>query len=262
VYAHWYSRIHGAVDVEQSPRAGFVSALSAAVAATGRWQTGWVALESFPDGRCIAGRGKLTRLVRSGDYANVARPGVPVEPGDGLAVLDRLDWLDESTGFWGARSLDEEPPLPHKRVYWSVDWTRIARVLRELIPVLESVGKPWSLKCPSEPLHFARVDALVVYLARSHWPQFEPVIGTLAKELAPQLRHAVPPLTQPISRGVTCADSPVRDVSFGQVCCQALASGVRNLLDSERRELHVDLQALKQGLVQHGIDPNQPWVCD
>jgi hypothetical protein len=118
LYVHWYSCPAVTWACAQIPpgRANLVPALRAALAATGRWETGWVALQVMPDNACLAGRGQLTRIVASGDYGNVARPGVPVAPGDGLAVLDRLDWVDEPTGFWSARSLEAEPAHPFNRL--------------------------------------------------------------------------------------------------------------------------------------------------
>lgn len=264
LYAHWYSCPPAALDCAPVPvgRASLVPALRAALAATGRWETGWVALQVMPDNACLAGRGPLTRIVASGDYANVARPGVPVAPGDGLAVLDRLDWVDEPTGFWGARSLEAEPPHPLRRVYWSVAWDRVGDVLRRLVPVLDATGRPWSLKCPTQAAEFARVDSLVVYVAQLDWPAFEPPVRALALRLAPDLRDAVPPLTDPIARGVALADSPGRTQSFGQSRCVALAQGVRALLARPNIEAPEAVALLKHSLRACAIDPSTPWACD
>ena len=264
LYLHWYSFPATAWDSAPIPpgRTNLIPALRASLAATGRWETGWVALQIMPNNACVAGRGKLTRIVASGDYANVARPGVPVAPGDGLAVLDRFDWVDEPTGFWGARSLEAEPPHPHKRVYWSVGWDSVGTVLRRLVPVLDAAERPWSLKCPSQAAEFARVDSLVVYVAQADWPVFEPPIRALAPRLAAYLRDGVPPLTLPLARGVALADSPAQTQSFGQSRCVALADGVRKLIARTDIETSEAIALLKQCLHAHAIDPAKPWVCD
>lgn len=264
LYSHWYSCPEAAADSARRPpgRARLVSALRAALAAVGRWETGWVALKVLPDNACLAGRGWLTRIVASGDYANVARPGVPAAPGDGLAVLDRLEWVDEATGFWAVRSLAAEPAHPLRRLYWSVGWEYIGAVLRRLVPMLDAAQRPWSLKCPSQTADFTRVDSLVVYVSRADWPVFEPLVRTLAPQLAGWLRVAVPPLTLPVARGVALADNPAQAQSFGQHRCSALADGVRGLLAGGHLPIAEAVALLEQSLRASGIDPARPWACD
>ena len=263
LYAHWYSC--PATDWDCAPiqpgRTNLVSALRASLAATGRWERGWVALQSMPNNACLVGRRQLTRIVPSGDYANIARLGVPVAPGDGLAVLNTLDWVDEPPGFWGARSPDADPSHPLKRIYWSVGWDCVSIVLRRLVPVLDAVAKPWSLKCPTHAAEFARIDSLVVYVAQADWPVFESPIHALAPELASYLRDDVPPLTLLLARGVALADSPSQTQSFGQNRCAALAEGVRTLLVHTGVERSEAIALLKESLRASGIDPAKPWVC-
>jgi HopA1 effector protein family len=264
LYLHWYSCPATAWDSAPIPpgRTNLLPALRASLAATGRWETGWVALQVMRDNACLTGRGQLTRIVASGDYANVARPGVPVAPGDELAVLDRLDWVDEPTGFWSARSLEAEPPHPLRRVYWSVGWDSIGAVLRRLVPVLDAADRPWSLKCPTQAAEFTRIDSLVVYVARADWPVFEAPVRALALRLSAYLRHSVPPLTLPIASGVALADSPARTQSFGQSRCAALAEGARALLARPDIEMPEAIALLKNCLRARAINPDRPWVCD
>jgi hypothetical protein len=265
LYGQWYSCPATAWDPAPIPpgRTDLVPALRAALAAVGGWQAGWVALQVMPDNACLAGRGKLTRIVASGNYANVARPGVPVAPGDGLAVLDRLEWVDESTGFWATRTLEAEPAHPLRRVYWSVGWDCVGTLLRGLVPVLDAVGKPWSLKCPRQAAGFARVDSFVVYVAKADWPVFDGPVRALAPRLCASLRDGVPPLTLPIARGVALADSPVQlTQSFGQSRCVVLAEGVRTMLARTDIETSEAIALLKQCLLARAIDPAKPWLCN
>jgi hypothetical protein len=264
LYTHWYSSPPTNWQAAKLPvgRSNLVPVLRAAHAATGRWQKEWVALSAMPDNACLAGRGQQTRIVAPGDYANVARPGVPVAPGDGLAVLDRLDWVDEPTGFWGARSIDAEPAHPLMRIYWSTGYDNVGKLLRQLVPVLDAVQRPWSLKCPTLAQEFSRVDSLVVYVARADWPVIEPRVRALAIQLAPRLRQEVPPFTLRIARGVAIADSPGPTQSFGQSRCMALADGVRALLARRDAGMSEGIVLLKQSLQGHAIDPGRPWLCD
>jgi len=263
LYAHWYTQPspRGRTASVRDCRDSLVPQLRAALAAVGRWETGWVALRPLGDGRWLATRGALVRALAPGAYANWARPGVPPAPGDGLAALDRIEWVDQATGFWTARSLAAEPTAPLKRLYCSVGADAAPTVLRALVPMLDATTRPWSLKCPAESAGFARADSLVVYFAQSDWREFEPRLLELLPRLGRNLRCAVPPLTLPLGRGTALADSPAQTgQSFGQSRCAALAPGVRTLL-AKPRIAEAALGVLKQSLRDHGIDPARPWEC-
>lgn len=261
LYAHWYSAgSSAAVDAQPcAARDDLVPALRAALASSGRWESGWVALKVMSDGGCIASRGRTMRELAPGEYANVARPGVPAAPGDGLAVLDRLAWVDAPTGFWGARTLAAEPAHPQRRVYLSVAWHQVGAVLAQLVPTLDASGRAWSLKCPSRALGFARVDALVVYVAKDDWQIFEPLLRGLAARIAASMRSSVPPLTLAIGRGMSVADSPGQLHSFGQSRCLALAEGVLTLIARRHLKPSSAVEVLKRSLSSHGVDPSRPW---
>lgn len=264
LYANWY--MLPAVPFSDSSPAPYRSDLStvlhAALLASARWEHGWVALQVEPSQRCIAGRGALQRMVDPGDYANISRPGVPVVPGDGLAVFNLLTWVDPPTGFLGVRSQKAQPADPLVRLYWSVASTQVGYVVRELVSTLERVGPAWSLKCPSQSVEYGRVDSLVIYLERENWPVFEPSIMALAHTLGPRLRDAVPPLTRCIGRGVGFAEDADPQRSFGQTRCQALVSGVRRVASGSRNDPSTAVEWLVQALQSHGIDPVHPWQCN
>src|SRR5262245_3815895 len=99
-------------------RSDLVSALRASLPASSRWEAGWVVMKSAQNGTCVAGRRAEIRELRLGEYVNVARPGVPPMPGDAVAVSERIDVVDQRTGFWSTRSRPGEPSSPLVRLYW------------------------------------------------------------------------------------------------------------------------------------------------
>jgi len=269
LYAGWYSGQDGARVRDTVPMPGrstLQALLRAALMATGRFQRGWLVLESARDGRCLAarrdGRGQA-RWLEPGDFANLSRPGVPVAPGEALAVSNRLQWLDAPTGFWAARSLHAEPPHPLLRVYWSVDAHHVARLLTQLLPVLDRLKCAWSLKCPSVADAFTRRDALVLYLPRTAWPRARRPLAAMAQAAAPLLRDDRLPMACALARGVAWAESDNAEQSFGQARCEVLAAALLPWFGPAGASRATTPQALRSALCaalrDAGVNPRQPW---
>ena len=262
VYANWYSvpdplptlKPVGSADTH------LVRGLRAAVVSCSRWERGWVVMQAGGNGSCLAGRAGVTRPFRPGDYANLSRPAAPVVPGDNVAVMKRVDWVDERSTFWGTQSDAGPPSHPLVRIYWSVGHDRIGWVLREVVRALDTLDAKYSLKCPSHAAEYARVDALVVYLEASAWPGCRPLFQELGEKLSVHLRPAVPPLTLKIARGVAFAEDGSETQSFGQSRCMALVPGVLAVLDRHPRSRKQALSLLTNSLRKNGVDPTQPWL--
>ncbi len=263
LYADWYSRPDPPLR-EDPPRfrPGFlVSALRAALPAATRWQAGWVAMRSAANGACIAGRREEVRELQPGDYANVSRAGMPVMPGDGVAITARLDRYDVASGFWTARSSVGEPQRPLVRLYWAVGPTSVGPVLRWLASALDASGTRYSVKCPATVSGYLRVDTLVVYLEKTAWFGLAEVVHDVARSSRPLLRPLCPPLTLAIAHGVAYAEDPGPSLSFGQHRCRALAPAVLGLLDDGAGSPEADVARLKEALAAAQIDAGRPWLC-
>jgi hypothetical protein len=262
LYTDWYTALKAP---EEPPtlvpgRDNLASALRASVAAATRWETGWVAMRTAPTGICLAGRGNQTRELFPGEYVNLARHGMPVAPGDHLAVTELLEWIDEPTGFWCTRAWIAEPQKPLVRVYFSTRSDHVGFVLMEATKTLDCLKLPYSLKCSAFAEAYSRVDSLIVYLEAGFWSRAAVELKRVAKRLKGHLRNATPPLTKKIAQGVAFAEDPGTTGSFGMNRCQALAPGVLALLQEPRSSAGSGLDILTESLRAAGIDPLQPWL--
>jgi hypothetical protein len=235
LYQHWYlvPAVAPGPAGSSPPHPNLAAALRAALPASTRWQRGWTVLESGSHGTCVAARRGQARELRCGEYASLSRPGVPVMPGDGVAVMECVDWVDWHAGFWTTRSAAGEPAAPLVRVYWSVSEARAAAIIRRVAGSLDDLQVRYSMKCPVRSADFARVDSLVVYLERPDWSTIRKTVLEIARRSRADLRPSSPPLTQSIAAGVSCADDPGPSESFGQSRCRALAAGVLDLLEMD-----------------------------
>lgn len=262
LYAAWYT----ALDYSEEPpalvpgRDNLASALRASTAATTRWETGWVAMRTAPSGLCLAGRGNQTRELHPGQYVNLARHGMPVAPGDHIAVTELIEWIDEPTGYWCARSWSAEPQKPLARLYFSTRSDQVGFVLMEATKTLDSLKLPYYLKCSAFAPVYSRVDSLIVYLEAGSWSRTAVEIKAMAGRIKDHLRDATPPLTKKIAPGVAFAQDLGTDESFGENRCRVLAPAVLALLQDQRPSPEDGLHIITESLRAAGIDPVQPWL--
>jgi hypothetical protein len=271
VYASWYLGLSGRrgadADVSRTaerpegslaPVQRRTAALLRGAHADGaRFEDGWVVVAT--DGPFSAvERGGDRRVVAAGDLANLRRPAVPVHPGDEVAVVRRRDVVDPDTGYWVTRSPCGEPDGALGRLYVDVDLESVGSVLGLLTAGLLALDDvPWSLKCPTDPLAYERVDTIVCYVPRVAEDAVRAVARTVLDLVGDRLVPRVPPLTDRIGPGIAWADDPGSDDSFGMDRCRALTPAVIRL--ARAREHRRPVEALVDALVEAGIDPCTPW---
>jgi hypothetical protein len=146
------------------------------------------------------------------------------------------------------------------RLYLNVRSTTAARALNVLTDVLIDRGIAFQLKCPSLAVGFARVDAMVLYHPREARDDLVAALLARWEDLGPLLDPAVPPLTRPVRPGLSWADDPGAERSFGQSRCEALAASIEGAgARWSRSRPDERLAILVEGLRSAGIAPTRPW---
>jgi hypothetical protein len=262
IYGTWYTSDPGVAAPEwHAPpwRVDLAPLLRAAHTDARRFEDGWVVTASSPNGRCWLTKQGASRLARPGEYANLTRPGVPPAPGERVAVVARVDWVDEPTGFWFTADPPGGPLPPLSRAYLNVRCDTVAPVLRRLTEALDQTVLPYTLKCPRTIVGYARVDALVLYHERTRTHDVRALLAGMAHDLTTLLEPATPPLTERVAPGVAFADDPGSGKSFGEHVCAALATGLVAVARTGATGESA-VAALVAALETAGIDPTQPWL--
>jgi hypothetical protein len=162
--------------------------------------------------------------------------------------------------MWWAFSSDG-PDHPIVRLYFDVRAATAPRVVHVVTGVLVELGVPYRLKCPVLAEAYDRADAMVAYIPRSRREEVVERILDRWSEVGHLLDPAVPMLTCQVRPGLSWADDPGDDRSYGQSRCEILAasiggaSGMWAMLDREERIAHQI-----EGLRAAGLAPDRPWV--
>jgi HopA1 effector protein family len=262
IYGAWYTLDPSADTPGVHPRhwrVDLVPVLRAAHAHARRFEDGWVVTASSPDGRCWLAKHGASRLAQPGDYANLTRPGVPPAPGEMVAVVARVDWVDEPSGFWFTADPPRGPAPPLSRAYVNVRSDTVAPVLHLLTEALSQAGLAYTLKCPRGFDGYARTDAVVVYHERARAHQAQALLGSIAHELGALLQPGTPPLTRQLAPGLAFADDPGGGKSFGEHICAALAPGLWAVAQAGAIGEGA-VATLLTALETAGINPAKPWL--
>jgi hypothetical protein len=266
LYRDWYTALpRTELPIQLVPgREDLTTALRASVAGASRWEPGWVVMQTNATGVCVAGTKQMQRTLLPGEYVNLARPGVPVAPGDQVAVPQVLTWRDDATGFWCAQSHAREPTAPLVRIYFDVRPENVGFVLQSATTALDDLNICYTLKCPAFAAAYQRVDTLIFYLETSAWHRAHRAVTSLAPMHQSHLRNAVPPLTRPLAAGIAFAEHPASGGSFGETRCNALAPAILSLILDGSQDAAWDLSRgvalLAAALSAAGIDPSRPWL--
>jgi hypothetical protein len=263
LYDSWYTRTPGPSSSLALPppvhRGSLAAVLRAAHAGAELTETGWVVASVDPRGTVTAMRNGHARRIRAGEYLLRTRPGVPPAPGEPVEPLARRDHLDVERGLWWTYT--EIPPHPPiGRVYLDPRPATMPSLLHETTRALLSIGLPFQLKCPELAIAASRVDALIVYHARTDRQRLLAALLERWSSLGPLLEPHHPPLTCGLRPGLSWADDPGGDQSFGESRCKALARAVLTAEETwPAADLDARLAVLVDGLRAAGIDPSHPW---
>lgn len=193
-----------------------------------------------------------TRALSRGDHWTPGRPGLPARVGDVVVGVDRSGGY-EADGWWrawgGGWDLTRTAP-DVTRIYLTVAPERILDVARKLPPVLDGAGISWTLKTPSSSLALARTDAAVCYFHDVDRGVATPlVVAAMADSLAP---GRTVPFTAALAHGISWAEDPGSEDSFGQWRCRLLHDAFRTGGDA--------VAAAGASFEAAGLDPARPHL--
>jgi hypothetical protein len=252
LYWHFYVTGRAMPVVSEEPfddidQIAFVRELSSANCGSGVLERGW---------RISSRNGSTSVLLKDGLRVSVANERIFRRRGE--TVVRGLNELQRGLpGFYLALGNVELPMRDLLRVYWNVAPAGAAAFIRHVTRLLNDGGIAFRAKVVSDPRSFDRCDAAVVYVERRERRRIEPLLRTLYDELSPHLRPGVPALTKAIGRGVSVAEDPSGNRSFGTHRCRTVAAA---LVRAGRMAPDRRLGAIFAAFEQNGIAPHAPFL--
>ncbi|MDP1825183.1 MAG: T3SS effector HopA1 family protein [Archangium sp.] len=145
-----------------------------------------------------------------------------------------------------------DPGAPHLKFYVNATPTGALDLVGAL---LELRTARFEAKVTNDPAHFGRRDTLLVYAAPGSAARIARLLTAFARRPR-ALRDETPPMTVPLARGVSVAESPGHHAeSFGSHRCRLVAEG----LLTARGEGRPSLTAVAERFEREGLDWAAPW---
>lgn len=219
----------------------------------------WRVLEQLQDGALMAQRGTLVRRLEPGEYLF---DGVPARAGrHSLVTRHRPRWsrqLDPAFHYlFGATESDVCTDEALVRYYFAPHADQLEALVTRLQHMLDHARLPFMLKYPLEPRALSRRDAVVLYVGARHAHATHARLATLVREFARWLRPVHALWTQPLAPGLSFAQDPNGDLSFGESRCRALAQG---MLDAAKANDGDALSHVQASFEAAGIDWSMPHL--
>lgn len=258
LYANWYTRPE---PVTSKPSGPLVPAYRTSHAGSEHFDDGWTVHQHRDDlgaGALEAVRGREFRILAPVDFlradGGLARP----QPGTPILVTRRRDRLD--AGYWltWTEGWPQARREPIARLYWNVPCLRAVDFVAAWTGTALAT-LPHMMKILSEPEHFDRADAGVVYLRRADMPAAMPVVKSVHATLQHDLRPGRPPFARSMGQGLAFAEDPGGRHSFGEHRCQVIAEAVHANPEalSDNASFHA---ATVMAFEAAGIDPLAPYL--
>jgi hypothetical protein len=239
--------------------AHFLEELSRANTGRGRVSRNWRALRRAADGPLALGDdGIRYRLEADTVEGDLADP-------DGATISVRLpkEMRGLSPGFYLAFGDAGEAAAPGRtrvRLYWNVRFEGAAPLMEAVTRSLNDAGVPFQFKVLSNPDHYDRCDAAVLYIDAEDYERVAEPLTHVHARAADHLKGETPFFTKRLAWGLGLAEEPPGVESFGQNRSLLTACG---LLDAHRRSCDAvadRLERIEAAFHESGISLDAPYL--
>lgn len=237
-------------------------ALAEANTGKGYWEAGWL-VQRNEDERVVVYGGDMTLWVRPDDCL------VPVHgqilPGTPVSLHFPKDLPNISPGFYMARGnrglmAEDENTQSLVRLYWNLAAEGAVRLMHTATTLLNQANLAFTLKVLSNPQHFTRCDAAVLYIQKRDYDTVANILPTLYAAVEANLRKNTPAFTKRLAAGLGLAEDIASTESFGEHRCRLLAEGMIRAYEQKKHSVEERLQVVEECFAEAGIRLESPFL--
>lgn len=245
----------------QTSTTPFLEALSAANTGTGARERGWTVVNVAGDVVTVTRDELRVWVTREETYAGAE--DIPLA-GELRAVRFPKELLKLSPGFYmalGNEGLAFEEGRDLVRFYWNLRAEDAPRLIRRATQLLNDDRIAFRLKVVSDPAHYDRCDAGVLYVQRTDYEQVLPHVRRMLAELGANLKKARPVFTKALAPGLGLAEQPAASGdSFGMDRCRLLAEAIVRIHERGVAGASDRLAVIEEAFAEDGISIATPYL--
>lgn len=245
------------------PDNNFVQKLSAANAASERWDSGWQIVQILQSGQVVAQKRGVNRNLWPGEFINLDGPGMPLRLGASINVFFPKESITLQPGFYmtfGETMIEEANDYNLVRFYWNVEADGAAELTARITTSLNRFLLPYRFKCLTIPDYYSRMDSAVLYVSKRFYRITAELLRDVHKGVKKHLSPETPLFTKHLARGLGMAEDPGLQDSFGTHRCRVLAEGILNAHNHGARSEQARFQEVIKQFRHYGINPERPFL--
>lgn len=216
-----------------------------------RWEGGWQVI-SNEGGYMDVERGGLRVLVNPGAWRSAQEGQVEVQLTSGSFAMN--------PGFYTVTAGGSFQNPEVIRVYWNVSMDAASRLISALASSLGRQGIPYRVKVLTDLSRPGRADSCVLYLQQRDFREAGECIGRIYHSIAKFARAAVPAYSFEIAEGLSVAEQPPGEESFGQHRCRILAEGIMLATEAGARSGTERLAKVREHFSRCGYSLERPHL--
>jgi hypothetical protein len=216
-------------QTEPLPESQFVQLLQQSNRTQPHWDHGWRIYALGPNGQVYVQKGEFQRTAIAGEFLSLGQPGTSPKVGDSVQVWVHAAALGLQPGFYfafGEVPSDVWDDFSLVRYYFHSTAAAAPGVLEHVTAQLNRYRVPFRMKALTQPSHYDRADAIVLYAARRYFNAVARTLCALPDQVSQELRETPPLFTKKLQRGIGIAEEPNTGESFGMHRCRLTAEGI------------------------------------
>ncbi len=155
------------------------------------------------------------------------------------------------------------------RFYWNIEPDGMKLLIEQITETFNRYRVPFMFKCTNNPEWYNRADGAVLYILRKQFRIASKLLKQVVAKVKAYLKNEVPLFTQPLCPGLSYAEDPGMNQSFGMSRSELIAEGIANAYYLRRNNKTAQLQEVLKAFEDSGIDvkqlyrkPNSHWEYD
>jgi hypothetical protein len=246
--------VSGAGSSQSVDTREFIESLSRANRGSGSSDNGWEVRRVEKNGQLAVYKDGLTLWVWPPQFSSDAEAG---KKGSIAMVKEYRALLP---GFYMANG--NAPLDPHglvTRFYWNVRQSGATELMNQVTLQLNESKIPFQFKILSNPDHYSRIDAGVLYINKQHVEKSGEPLARVYRHVSSLLKPQTSLFAKELAPGVCLAEDPNNGESFGQHRAKVLASALQtvhvNNIPPDKR-----FEVVSEKFEEAGIDIDKPYL--
>ncbi|MDX1911950.1 MAG: T3SS effector HopA1 family protein [Saprospiraceae bacterium] len=146
------------------------------------------------------------------------------------------------------------------RFYWNLEPDGAKHLVEQVSEVFNRYRVPFMFKCTNHPDLYTRTDGAVLYIMRRQYRVVTRLLRLIVPKVKPFLKEETPLFTRKITGGLSYAEDPGMNQSFGMSRAQLIAKGIVDAYYARHNNRTAQYKEILKAFKENGLDTRHPYL--